>query len=329
MKVLVYSAKDFEIPFLQKANNNKHQISFIQQRLTSRTAIKAAGYEAISIFSADDASSNILQKLKDFGVKYIALRSTGHDNINCQTAQKLGIKVANAPNYSSYAIAEHALALLLAINRKLIVSRDQIKQNDFSLDNLVGFNINGKTAGIIGTGRIGKIIAKILNGFGCEILATDLERDKDLMEDYDVNYCDLDILCKKSDIIFLSLPLTPATTGLIDRRLLTEMKDNVILINVARGAIVKTRDVLDALDFNRIGAYGTDVYKNEEGIFFYDHPKEFEIKDKQLLELIDHPRVLITPHQAFATQEALTNIAEITLYNLNCWAGNTTSKNEL
>lgn len=328
MKILIYSAKDFEIPFLEKANNEKHQIKYVPERLTPKTAELALGFDAISIFSADDGSSMVLERLKEFGVKYIALRSTGYDNVNINTAKKLGIKVANAAGYSPQTIAEHAVALLLALSRKLISSNAQVSTCNFSLSHLVGFDINKKTVGIIGTGRIGKTIARIMHGFNCDIIGHDIYEDKKLEEKYQVSYMNLDNLCKQSDIIFLCTPLNNQTHHLIDMHRIQQMKKEAILINIARGALVHTQDVLQALASKSIAGYGTDVYEHESGIFFYDH-SENKLKDKTLQQLLDLPNVILTPHQAFATQEALTTIAETTIYNINCWLQNEPGKNEL
>ncbi|SHJ30886.1 2-hydroxyacid dehydrogenase [Aquimarina spongiae] len=328
MKILIYSAKDFEIPFLEKANNEVHQVKYIPDRLTDQTAILALGFDAISIFSADDASSKVLGLLKDFGIKFIALRSTGYDNVNLAKAKKIGMKVANAAGYSPYAIAEHAVGLLLALNRKLILSNTQVQNFNFSLSNLVGFDLYQKTVGIIGMGRIGKTIAKIMNGFGCQIIAFDPNKDLDFAEQFNVEYLDLEQVYHHSDMIFLSTPLTSQTHYLIDQKAIEQMKREVVLINVARGAVVHTKELIEALSAKRLKAYGTDVYEFENGLFFYDHSQNTS-KDELLQKLLSFPNVLITPHQAFATHEALTNIAETTFYNINSWVENKTPENEL
>lgn len=319
MKVLIYSAKDFEIPFLKLANKGAHEITFISERLTTETAFRAIGYRAISIFSADDASYHVLDKLRDFGVEYISLRSAGHDNINSMAAARAKIKVANAPGYSPNAIAEHAITLLLGLNRKLIRSYLQIREQDFRLNNLVGNDLVGKTAGVIGTGRIGKVLCKILHGFGCELLANDLAPDVKLASNFGVRYLELDEVCRKAHLLFLCVPLTDQTYRMIDADRIELMQDSAILVNVARGAVVHTEQLLNALDDNQLGGYATDVYEDEAGIFFYQHSEDKRIDDPLFWRLFDHPKVLLTPHQAFATREALTKIAETTIYNLNCW----------
>ena len=328
MKVLVYSAKEFEIPYLKKANNKKHQLTFINDALSSKTAMMAVGYDAISIFSADEACFITIEKLKDFGVKYIGLRSVGHDNVNLRAAHRLNIKVANVPAYSPYAIAEHAVALLLAINRKLIESNLRVSHYNFNLNNLVGFDLNGKTVGIIGTGKIGSIMCKIMHGFGCKLLGYDIVETDDLKYRYSVDYTSLEELCAKSDIISLHVPLNAETHQLINEDLISDMKDGVIIINTARGSVINTEHVVDGLRSGKIGALGIDVYENEKGVFFKDHSQDIP-NDDLLMRLNALPNVLITGHHAFLTEEALTNIAETTIYNFDCWSKGEETENEL
>lgn len=328
MKTLIYSAKDFEIPFLEKANNHVHAMKYISERLTSRTAMLAIGFEAISIFSADDANEIVLEKLRDFGVTHITLRSAGYDNVHLSAAKRLGIKVANAPDYSPNAIAEHAIALLLALNRKITLSRKQTQQYDFRLTKLVGFDLIGKTVGVVGTGRIGRVIVKILHGFGCTIIATDPIEDLRLKEQFDVTYVNIDNVCKQSDVVILSVPLNQETHHLIDRSALELMHKDSLLINVARGAIVNTAAVLEYIDSDRISGYATDVYDRESGVFFYDRSKD-RPTDEVLEKMLNHERILLTPHQAFATREALENIAKTTVENLNSWQKGRSPKTDL
>ncbi|EDP70445.1 D-lactate dehydrogenase [Flavobacteriales bacterium ALC-1] len=328
MKVLVYSAKDFEIPYIEEANKRKHKIDFTKDALSSETAMKAIGYEAISIFSADEACFITIEKLKDFGVKYITLRSVGYDNINLRAASRLGIRVANVPAYSPYAIAEHSVALLLALNRKLIESNFRVNHYNFNLNNLVGFDLNDKTVGIVGTGKIGAIMCKIMHGFGCKLLGYDIEENNTLKEYYNITYTSLKALCKQADIISLHVPLNTETHQLINEDLISFMKDGVILINTARGSVVNTEDVIQGLKNGKIGALGMDVYENEKGVFFKDRSQNLP-NDDLLLKLNAMPNVLITGHHAFLTEEALTNIAETTIYNLDCWNLRKETENEL
>lgn len=328
MKLLVYSAKKFEIPFINNANDERHTITYTKDALDSETVIQAVGFKAISIFSGDDANSVVLEKLWDLGVRYIAIRATGFNNIHIKPACQLGFKVANAPNYSSHAIAEHAVGLILALNRKLIIADRQVHQYNFLLDGLIGFNLKGKTVGIIGTGNIGSVMVKIMNGFGCKILANDFEPDTDLVELCNVEYTNLEDLCKRSDIITLHIPLSYENHQLINKKRLGWMKKGVVLINTARGAIVEHKALIQSLEEKQIGGYAADVYEKEKGLFFKDHSNE-GIKDDQLKKLLSFPNVLITPHQAFVTEEALENIAKITMQNLHEWEEGKTCKNEL
>lgn len=328
MKVLVYSAKDFEIPYLETANNSIHKLTFIADTLNSETAMKAIGFDAVSIFSADDASDLVIEKLKGFNIKYICLRSTGHDNVNLNTANRLSIKVANVPKYSPYAIAEHATGLLLALNRKLIQSNSRVKQFNFSIEHLIGFDLNNKTVGIIGTGEIGAVMAKIMHGFGCRLLGYDIVEKKYLKDDFNLKYVTLKSLCKQADIITLHVPLNTETHHLIDDSLIKYMKNEVIIINTSRGAVINTAHVIKAIEDKLLAGLGTDVYEHEKSIFFKDHSLDIP-KDDMLIKLNALPNVLITGHHAFLTDEALTNIADTTIYNLDCFRDHKTNKNEL
>jgi len=328
MNVLIYSAKPFEIPLLKEVNNNTHNVHFTKERLTSQTAMLAVSYDAISIFSADNASPNVLHKLYEFGVRYITLRSAGHDNINLKTARALGFRVANTPNYSPNAIAEHAITLLLSFNRKIVIAQNQTLRYNFLLDNLIGFDLKHKTVGVMGTGKTGSILIKILHGFDCKILANDTSNKEQLISNYNTEYISKDAIAKEAEIIFICLPLTQTTHHLFNWEYLTKCKKKPIIVNVARGAIVNTIDILKALDNDIINGYATDVYEQEHGVFFFDKSND-TLKDKTLHQLLCHPKTLVTPHQAFATNEALRNIAAATLDNLNAWENDKHPINEL
>ena len=328
MKVLVYSAKEFEIPYLTRANKDKHSLTFIQDALSSKTAMMAVGYDAVSIFSADEACVITVEKLKSFGIKYIALRSVGYDNVNLRAASRMDIKVANVPAYSPYSIAEHAVSILMALNRKLIESNQRVKHFNFNQNGLIGFDLNKKTIGIIGAGRIGSVMAKIMNGFGCRILVYDIETNNELIEKYGVEYVTLNDLCEESDIISIHVPLTSETHQLIDESLIDKMKTGVFLINTARGAIINTDHVIEGLKNKTIGALGIDVYENEKSIFFKNRSQDIP-NDPNLIVLNAMPNVLITGHHAFLTEEALTNIADTSIYNLDCWSAGKETEHEL
>lgn len=328
MKTLYFSMKDFERDLISAANINKLNIQFTGDALSAGTVMQAKGFDAVSIFAGDDASAPVIEQLQKLSVKYIAIRSAGYDNTDIVMAKKLGIKVANVPEYSPYAIAEHSVALMLALNRKIVCADKQVHLHNFKMNNLIGFDMHKKTVGIIGTGRTGRVAVKILHGFGCKILANDIQPDAELEQKYGLTYTSLETVCSSSDIISLYIPLDEKTRHLVDDRLIKKMKRSVMLINIARGAVVNTADVIANLRTGQIGFYGADVYEKEKGVFFYDHSPG-KIQDEMLLQLLDMPNVLITPHQAFATNEALQNIADSTLYNLNCWFNNKKPVNEL
>ncbi len=328
MKVLVYSAKDFEIDYLKKANGNRHKLRFVPEALDATTAVMAAGYDAVSIFSNDDASLVVLEILREMGVKYLPLRSTGYNNVSIKSAKRIGLKVAYAPEYSPHGIAEHTVGLLLALNRKLVQANAQVNQYNFLIDDLVGSDLNGKTVGIYGTGKIGSILVKVFHAFGCRVLANDLMRNHYLESHYDVEYLPLKEMCQQSDIISINVPLTHETHHIFNAELLGQFKKNAFLINTARGAIVKTKDLLKVLKKGQIQGYAADVYEFERGIYFKDLSQN-GIKDELLIELIAMPNVLLTPHQAFATHEALERIANTTIDNIDCWEEGRSCKNEL
>ncbi|MBC29655.1 MAG: hydroxyacid dehydrogenase [Muricauda sp.] len=328
MKTTVFSTHKFEESYLISANDGKHELKLLEERLSEHTVSLAKGSDAISLFTGDDASAKVLEKLSAFGVNYIALRSAGYNHVDVEKAEDLGIKVARVPAYSPYAIAEHTIALILALNRKLIRANNRVREQNFSLNGLIGFDLNGKTVGVLGTGRIGAVLVKILHGFGCKILAYDLEEDKKLKEMYGVRFTDCQTLCSESDIISLHVPLTPETRHIIDAKQIGHMKKEVMLINTSRGALVDTKAVIEGLKSRKIGYFGIDVYEEEEGLFFEDHSEDI-LQDDVIARLMTFPNVLITSHQAFLTDTALTNIAETAIYNLDCFENGTVSGNEI
>jgi D-lactate dehydrogenase len=328
MKILFYSTKVYEQPYLEAAMDARVEAVFTQEPLSLQTVSLAKGFGGISIFTGDDASAAVLEALHQAGIDFIAVRAAGHDNVDLPKAAELGIAVANVPAYSPYAVAEHAVALLLCLNRKLIKANQQVQQHDFTTGNLIGFDLNGKTAGIIGVGRTGSVFAKIMHGFGCRLLGYDIAPNKNLEKLYGLEYVDLPALCRQADIISIHTALTPGTKHLIQKTLIRQMLPGVTIINTSRGGCVDTQDIIDGLESGHIGYYGADVYENERGVFFYDYSQK-ELKDPLLKELLAMPNVLITPHQAFATTEALTNIAAVTYYNIDCRRKRQPSENEL
>jgi D-lactate dehydrogenase len=315
MKAVAYSIKSFEKEFLAKANQKKHDITLISNGLSLETAIYAEGKDAVIVFTNDDVSAPVIERLAGFGIKYIATRSFGTDQINIEAAGKFNIKLANVPYYSPQAVAELTLALAFALNRHIVKAEEQSKHFDFRNDELIGFNFYGKTVGLIGLGKSGLAVANIFNGMGCVVIGYDPAFPEAAKN---VRQVDLDTLLSSSDIISLHLPLNPDTKYIINKTALEKMKTGVMLINTSRGALINTRDVVTALDNGKIGYLGIDVYEYEKGLFFEDHKNDLE-KDPLLLRLMDHPNVLVTPHQAYLTREALQEIANQTIKNLDQW----------
>lgn len=328
MKVLIYSILGFDKPFLERAAHGNHEFVFTEQTLNENTVNLAKGFDAISLFTSDNASETIVEKLYSYGVKFIALRSVGYDHVDLARAKSLGIKVANVPEYSPYAIAELAVALLMALNRKLVLGQTLMQIGDYRLDHLVGFDLHGKTIGIVGTGKIGAAFARIMHGFGCKILAFDMQENKELMNEIPISYVSIEDLCVNSDVISVHYLLNGTTNHLFNKTTFSQMKKEVIFINTARGGIVDTEDLLDAIENKMIGAAGLDVYEKEKPIFFHDHT-DTPIKDSLFLKLRSYPNVMITGHQGFLTTEALEGIAHTTVANLNAWAYKGISENEI
>lgn len=328
MNTAVFSFHRFEQSFIEEANANRHHLIFIENRLTAESAILAKDCGAVSLFVNDDASAVVLDLLYKMGVKYVVLRSAGYNNVDVKKARELGIRVARVPAYSPFAVAEHTVMLMLALNRKIIQAHNRVSDGNFSLNGLTGFDMNGKTAGIVGTGQIGSIVAKILHGFGCRLIGYDPFPNKELERSLNLTYVDFDTLCRDADIITLHSPLTPESKYLINRECIGKMKKGVMLINTSRGALVNTRDVIVALKNGQIGYFGMDVYEEEQALFFEDHSEDI-LQDDVIARLMTFRNVLITSHQAFLTQTALQNIADTTMYNLECFEKNTVCENEL
>jgi D-lactate dehydrogenase len=328
MKTAVFSSRRFEKPFLEQANDKKHELLFIDTRLTQETAMFANGYTAVSLFVSDDASEQVLNYLHSIGVRFIALRSAGFNNVDMQKAHELGLRVARVPAYSPFAVAEHTVALMLGLNRKLVRAHNRIAEGNFSLEGLTGFDMNGKVAGIVGTGKIGALVAKILNGFGCRLLGYDRYPNEDLVKMYGMKYTDFETVCKNADIISLHTPLNEETKYLINKDCIELMKQGVMLINTSRGGLVNTKHVIVGLKTGKIGYFGIDVYEEEEGLFFEDHSEDI-LLDDVIARLMTFKNVMITSHQAFLTKTALENIAETTINNLDNFEKNVVSSNEI
>lgn len=313
MKIAFFSTQKYDRDFFLKENDRfNFDLVFFEVHLKQETLELANGYEAICVFVNDKIDQRMLKELHKNGTKLIALRCAGFNNIDIKAAQEIGITVMRVPAYSPYAVAEHTLALILTLNRKIHKAYNRVRESNFSLDGLLGFDLYGKKAGIIGTGKIGKLVAKILSGFGCEILLYDPFPDDHL--EYG-KYYDLKTLLNDSDIISIHCPLNDKTKHLINKESIALMKDGVMIINTSRGAIINTKDVIQGLKSCKIGYLGLDVYEEEEKFFFEDH-SETIIQDDILMRLISFPNVIVTAHQAFFTQNAMRNIAVTTLKNI-------------
>ena len=316
MKVAVYSSKCYEKPFLEASNaKSNHELQLLQAPLTMATSSLASGCPAVSIFVGDDASASVLKALHAGGTRVIALRSAGFNHVDIDEADRLGLTVLRVPAYSPHAVAEHAVGLMLTLNRKFHRAFNRVREQNFALDGLMGFDMHGKTAGVVGTGKIGEVVCKILTGFGCRVLAFDLVKNP-LCVSMNVEYVALKELYAQSDIITLHCPLSPATKHLINAAALAMMKPEAMLINTSRGAIIDTRALIAALKACRVGSVGLDVYEEEGDLFFKDLSAEV-IQDDVFMRVMSFPNVLITAHQGFFTREACTAIAQTTINNVS------------
>jgi len=327
MKIAVFSTKSYDRRFLEEANQGEHELRYLDAKLDLDTLFLASGYEGICAFVNDQLDGAVLTGLKELGVRLIALRCAGYNNIDLNAAAELGLTVVRVPAYSPHAVAEHTVALILSSNRKIHRAYNRVREGNFSLDGLIGFDLNGRTVGVIGTGRIGEITARILNGFGCKILAYDLYPNADLVGM--LEYVDLKTLVESSDIITLHCPLTPETHHIIDTSTIGRMKTGVMLVNTSRGALINARAVIAGLKSGKIGSVALDVYEEEADVFFEDLSEQV-LHDDVLARLLTFPNVLITSHQAFLTTDALQSIASTTLTNIAGFAdGSIPPENQL
>jgi D-lactate dehydrogenase len=328
MKVMIFDTHSYDREQLCLANQAfNHELNFYEGRLTEKSVSIADGYPAICAFVNDHLNREVLTTLKHNGTQLIALRSAGYNHIDLKAAQELGLKVVRVPEYSPYAVAEHAVALLLTLNRKLHKAFNRVREGNFSLDGLVGFDLHQKTVGVIGTGKIGRVFIQIMLGFGCKVLAHDPKPDQAL-QTQGISYVGMDELFKQSDIVSLHCPLFPETKHLINEKTLGMMKPGSILINTSRGKLIETKAMIAALKNGRLGGAGLDVYEEEEHYFFNDHSGEV-VNDDILARLMTFPNVLLTSHQGFLTKEALSNIAQVTLTSVTDFEAGRPLKNEV
>lgn len=316
IKIAVFDAKPYDIESFNTANMKfNYNLKYFGFHLTSDNIVLTQGFDAIIIFVNDTIDSEIIGRLKEFGVKLIALRSSGFNNVDLKAALN-AIKVVRVPAYSPYAIAEHTVALMLTLNRKIHRAYFRTRDTNFSLNGLLGFDMHGKTVGIIGTGRIGKVLVKILTGFGMKVLVNDKFPDKKLEPETGCRYVSLEEIFKGSDIISLNCPLTKETEYMINADTISQMKEGVMLINTGRGKLIRTSDLIGGLKIGRIGSAGLDVYE-EENQYFFEDMSDRVLPDDILARLLTFNNVIITSHQGFFTKEALSNIAETTLENVD------------
>jgi len=315
VKVLVYSTQPYDEESLNPANHGKHELHFTEARLDRRTAALASDYPAVCCFVDDTVDAGVLEELSQGKTKLISLRSTGFNNVDLTAAEKHGMTVMRVSRYSPYAVAEFALCLMLALNRKIHRAYERVREGNFLLHGLLGFDLHGKTVGIVGTGRIGSVLAQTLHGFDCILLGYDVKQNPDCVS-VGMQYVALEELLKQSDIVSLHAPLTQQTHHMINARTLALMKPGAMLINTSRGALVDSRALISALKRRQLSAAGLDVYEEESHIYFKDLSDEI-ITDDVITRLTTFPNVIITGHQAFFTREALAIIAETTITNID------------
>jgi len=329
MKIAFFSTKPYDRDFFSRHQlAEKHELHFFVPRLTHETLPLAQGFECICVFVNDVLDRTCIETLAASGLKLIALRCAGFNNVDLEATAECGVTVVRVPAYSPHAVAEHTVGLMLALNRALHRAYNRVREGNFSLDGLLGFDFRGRTVGVIGTGKIGEVLCRIMRGFDCRVIAYDLQTNPACVE-MGVEYVDqLDAIYAQSDIISLHCPLLPATHHLIDASAIARMKQGVMLINTSRGALVDTQAVVAALKTGHIGSLGIDVYEEESDLFFEDLSNHV-IRDDVFARLLTFPNVIVTGHQAFFTEEALSQIAATTLANVEEFAQQGSSTNEV
>lgn len=315
MKVAFFSTRPFDRRFFEAANQKYgHDLHYFESRLTAETSGLAAGFPAVCAFVQDQLDATVLKDLAEGGSQLIALRSAGFNNVGMNAAAEHDLTVVRVPAYSPHAVAEYAVGLMLALNRKVHRALDRVREHNFELQGLIGFDMHGRTAGIVGTGKIGTVVARILRGFGCKLLTFDVKENEECKE-LGVEYVALDDLLGRSDIITLHAPLNPKTHHFVNADAVARMKPDVMLINTSRGAVVDTAAVIEGLKSHQIGSLGLDVYEEEGDVFYRDLSDEV-LEDDQLARLLTCVNVIVTIHQAFFTEDALEEIADTTLANI-------------
>ena len=320
MKIAFFDTHQFEKETFLKANEHFHyDIRFIEARLNKGTASLAKDADVVCSFVNDKIDDECIQILKSCGIRMIALRSAGFNHVDVASARRNDMVVTRVPGYSPHAVAEFAVGLLLTMNRKIHKAYSRVRDLNFSLDHLVGFDLHGKTVGVVGAGKIGKIFAQIMASFGSRVLIYDAKKDAAMEANPNISYVDYEYLCKNSDVISLHVPLIPETRHMVDEKAINHMKAGVFIVNTGRGALIDSRALLEGLKSCKIGGAALDVYEEEENVFFQDLSDKI-LQDDILARLLTFPNVLITSHQAFLTNEALRNIAETTLQSISEFA---------
>lgn len=323
MRIILFSSRQYDSDTFTEANaSHRYELHFQESHLDSETAVLAQGYEVVCPFVNDHVDAAVLERLRAGGTRMIALRSAGFNHVDLDAAARLGITVARVPAYSPHAVAEHAVGLILALNRRLPRAAARTREGDFSLHGLLGFDLHGKTVGVIGTGMIGRVFGRIMAGFGMQVLAHDPGTPADDLLALGARYVPLDTLLAGSDIVSLHCPLVAGTYHLIDGPALARMKRGAMLINTGRGGLVESNALIGALKDGQLGHLGLDVYEEEGGLFFEDH-SNLPLQDDVLARLLMFPNVIVTAHQAFFTREAMSEIAQTTLANVAAWRNGT------
>ncbi|MFZ9004539.1 MAG: 2-hydroxyacid dehydrogenase [Robiginitalea sp.] len=326
MKIAFFSYKSYDKEWFDPAlENSGIEIDYFRVRLEQDTVHYAKGSDVLCAFVNDDLSKPVIEGLAAIGVRMIALRCAGFNNVDLEAAQDIGIPVYRVPEYSPHAVAEHAVALILALNRKIHKAYNRVRDGNFSLSRLVGFNLYGKTVGVLGTGKIGRVFAELMKGFGCRVLLYDIYPNAEMREK-GYSYVDLTTLLRESDILSLHVPLLPETAHIINQQTLGMMKDNAMLINTSRGGLINTEHAIHALRNKKLGYLGIDVYEQEEGVFFQNLQEQI-IDDDTLGLLMSFPNVLVTAHQAFFTREALDEITRTTIENIRDFSEGRSNEN--
>lgn len=316
MRIAFFSTQTYDMDFFNEANAEaRHELRFLEPRLTPETASLAQGFAAVCAFVNDVIDDAVIASLSEGGTRVVALRSAGYNNVDLEAAAREGIVIVRVPAYSPYAVAEHTLGLILTLNRKIHRAYHRVRDGNFSLDGLLGFDMHGRTAGVVGTGRIGALVVRSLVALGCRVLVQDPIVNEDCVR-MGATYVGLPELLAESDIVTLHCPLTPDSYHLIDASAVDRMKPGVMLINTGRGALVDTRALVEGLKSGKIGYLGLDVYEEERELFFRDLSAEV-IQDDVFARLLTFPNVVITAHQGFFTRDALATIATTTLANLD------------